>query len=499
MAAASLEFLSMVRWGAANALTASLPDDQREELLKRMVTQRASGGDGMEGRSPSDAGVNGVGGGYAPVGEESVPGATPASPLSPRDAWMQGRGSIQEEIAITLAEEARLKEEEGYDWEDDADEISRKIEDAAKKRIESEFLIQKIRFDEELKKVEFQSMSESGVGASLVENDVRMRGDQIELEREKMTQLEQDIDDIKRRRGSAVEAYANEYRQQESYEDSSMAFRNADAYTIAPPHPILGPVLCDLGYKQIYLVPADNLGTIPVWNKNRIYRHRRAQSMALDKLQSMQLGFPGVVCLHEDLNGKLSILDGQHRVGMMAALKEERQKQADAMGGDMPILDHERVMFDQVLVEVYRQDPTSDLTSHEHAQAVFLEINKSEPIKLVDVPGVASNNDRKVITEAVDLLRAQYPKMFSASQNCYLPNVNEDNLRNNIFGANILNRHKLNSSEDLFQWLLLQNTRLEEKYQANEYNERTRISERAWGKTAKYGFYLGLESNWLYK
>jgi hypothetical protein len=36
--------------------------------------------------------------------------------------------------------------------------------------------------------------------------------------------------------------------------------------------------------------------------------------MAKDKKSSMEFGFPGVICLYEDENGKLSIIDGQHRV-----------------------------------------------------------------------------------------------------------------------------------------------------------------------------------------
>ena len=454
VAAASLEFLSMVRWGAANALTASLPNDQREELLKRMVTQKSSG---------------------------------VATPSSPREAWMVGRGSIQEEIAVTLAEESRLLD---GNWETEADEMSTKIEDAAKARIESEFLVQKNRLEEDanklIKDIEAEEKPiEDLEGHDHVEQHLKKTGDQIEVEKEKMTRLEQDIEEIKIRRAAEV-----------PHTDDDEAMERDEVGQANNVHPILGSVISDLGYKQIYLVPSEKLGTIPVWNKNRIYRHKRAQSMAKDKLKSMKLGFPGVVCLHEDTLGKLSILDGQHRVGMLAALREERKKQAKAT--NTPIPDHEIAMFDNVLVEVYRQDPQTSVSASEHAQAVFLEINKSEPVKLVDLPGVAPTIDGAVITKAVDLLRNQYPEMFSPSQKCYVPNVNEDNFRNNIFGANILNRHKLKSSKELLDWLVVKNAALGEKYENNEKN-RMLISKRAWKKTSANRFYLGLESSWLYK
>jgi hypothetical protein len=454
VAAASLEFLSMVRWGAANALTASLPNDQREELLKRMVTQKSSG---------------------------------VATPSSPREAWMVGRGSIQEEIAVTLAEESRLLD---GNWETEADEMSTKIEDAAKARIESEFLVQKNRLEEDanklIKDIEAEEKPiEDLEGHDHVEQHLKKTGDQIEVEKEKMTRLEQDIEEIKIRRAAEV-----------PHTDDDEAMERDEVGQANNVHPILGSVISDLGYKKIYLVPSEKLGTIPVWNKNRIYRHKRAQSMAKDKLKSMKLGFPGVVCLHEDTLGKLSILDGQHRVGMLAALREERKKQAKAT--NTPIPDHEIAMFDNVLVEVYRQDPQTSVSASEHAQAVFLEINKSEPVKLVDLPGVAPTIDGAVITKAVDLLRNQYPEMFSPSQKCYVPNVNEDNFRNNIFGANILNRHKLKSSKELLDWLVVKNAALGEKYENNEKN-RMLISKRAWKKTSANRFYLGLESSWLYK
>ena len=47
-------------------------------------------------------------------------------------------------------------------------------------------------------------------------------------------------------------------------------------------HPILGRVLANLGSKRIHLTTATALATIPVWRKQRIYRHQRAKDMAKD-------------------------------------------------------------------------------------------------------------------------------------------------------------------------------------------------------------------------
>ena len=40
-------------------------------------------------------------------------------------------------------------------------------------------------------------------------------------------------------------------------------------------HPVLGQMIADLGYKRLHLASSKNLATIPVWKKQRIYRHER--------------------------------------------------------------------------------------------------------------------------------------------------------------------------------------------------------------------------------
>lgn len=64
-------------------------------------------------------------------------------------------------------------------------------------------------------------------------------------------------------------------------------------------HPILGPIVADLGYKRIHLASATNLATIPIWKKQRIYRHGRSKNMANEKLKTLSLGLPGVIGIFE--------------------------------------------------------------------------------------------------------------------------------------------------------------------------------------------------------
>ena len=101
----------------------------------------------------------------------------------------------------------------------------------------------------------------------------------------------------------------------------------------------------------------------------------------------------------------------------------------------------EGIDLDQVLVEVYAQKSEHDKN---HAQDIFEEINKAQPVKLVDMPGVATKKDKKSINGGVERLQERFPKMFSSSQNCRTPNVNIDNLRDSIFAADVIKTHGSN-------------------------------------------------------
>ena len=69
--------------------------------------------------------------------------------------------------------------------------------------------------------------------------------------------------------------------------------------TAVPTDPLLGPVLALLGPKRLHLVSVHVLANLPVWKKQRTYRHDRVKVMAKDKTKSLHLGLPGAICLFE--------------------------------------------------------------------------------------------------------------------------------------------------------------------------------------------------------
>ena len=165
-------------------------------------------------------------------------------------------------------------------------------------------------------------------------------------------------------------------------------------------------------------------------------------------------------------------------MGMMALMLE---KSDDASAADL----------ENILVEVYPQQAHHD---ENHAEQIFVEVNKAEPVKLIDMPGVAKVSERNVISDAAERLAAKFPAMFSDTQRCRAPNLNIDNLRDELFAAKILSRHGLKSGAALERWMLEQNGLLA----AKAANGELQGSEKQLQKASEHGFYLGLDKTWYY-
>jgi hypothetical protein len=444
------DFFVALRWGAANALTASLPDNQRQILLDRMdtpVSPTSSEEDDDEQAEEGDVSVS-KGMDNAKLNSET------------EDGYERVTNSVNEAVVASIATKTQRDEQK---WNKEKEILLQQAEIAAQKRVETELAIQQQRYEEEIQRL-----------AAL-------------------EQVNNDIDD-----------------------DDDGNDNDTDDETITPVrHPVLGPVLYDFGYKRLHLVSADILATIPVWKKQRTYRHERAKSMSIDKMKTLHLGFPGVICIHEERStGKIAIIDGQHRVGMMKILQDKQKlfvsdtdNESTAMTTGLSLID-----LDHVLVEVYTESEpysngkislspstTNTMSSiADHAQELFTEINKAEPVKLVDMPGVATAKERKTISQACSKLEEQYTIMFRPSQKCRPPNVNIDNLRDTIFASNILKRHTIQSSTQLYDWLLQQNQLMGEKY-STDTKLQSSLNDKVWNKAQANQFYLGLDSSWLYK
>jgi hypothetical protein len=204
------DYLSTLRWRAANALTSSLSKEERNQLLQKF---------------------------------EPEPKSAPAAATAQEDDSHVPAQSIAEAVAAARAQDAKLHQDK---WERDKQQLVQEAEEAARARVGSDLVIQK-------RQLAFEAWKQN---------------------------LEQEN---KQHESSAAAAVVSNETQQEQL----------------GAHPILGPALVDLGHKRVHLVSAKALASIPVWKKQRIYRHERAKSMASDKLKSLDLGLPGIIGIYE--------------------------------------------------------------------------------------------------------------------------------------------------------------------------------------------------------
>lgn len=179
-------------------------------------------------------------------------------------------------------------------------------------------------------------------------------------------------------------------------------------------------------------------------------------------------------------DGNLSIIDGQHRIGMLKILSEKKGLSTD-------------FDFDRILVEVYSQPDNID--PNEYATVIFQEINKAQPANLVDLPGAVTAEDLEMINTAVASLARKYSDMFSPSTRCRRPHVNEDNIRNELFVHRVIERHEMKSAEDLEKWIEERNQALAKTFQSATSGT-SKIPAPALEKAQKFGFYLGLDILW---
>ena len=359
-------------------------------------------------------------------------------------AEVQATKTIGEAVAVAMAKEAAASESR---WARERAEIEKKAEAAAKERIKHE------------------------VAMAKAEAATRRR----EMERwQNELEAEMEHEHVKEKAGE---------------EDASIESESTDGED-ENAHPILGRPMVDLGYKRVHTVSARALSAVPIWERQRVYRHDRARTMASDKMKSLDTGLPGIITLHEDTDGQLSILDGQHRVGMMAILQDKRDKVEDSL------LD-----LDRILVEVFPN--VAPESRPKHAEDIFVEINKAEPVKLVDLPGVATGSERKVIDGAADALRSKYPEMFKPSQRCRAPHLNLDNMRDALFASDVLKRHSIKSDKALLNWMEEKNMEMAARFAEQGANgsktASKNVSKSALAKAEKFQFFLGLDSSWLYQ
>lgn len=260
-------------------------------------------------------------------------------------------------------------------------------------------------------------------------------------------------------------------------------------------HPIFGELLHDLQYKKVYLTNVKSLMMAPIWEKNRILRPERANRIANSKIKSSVIGLPGVITMFHNNNPKATsscgIIDGQHRAAALMIMAQIGKWDLNTRN---------------ILVEVFPVNEDSDVSD------LFREINSGESIRLVDMPGeLVDNNFRDMLDIVTSSLKLKFPDMFKPSQNCRLPHVNADVLRDDIFQSDVIKSRGFKNANELEEYLLNVNNLLskwtdEEWYknicgleglEKNIPETKLKKIDVALKKAKEFKFFLGMTKSWF--
>lgn len=324
-------------------------------------------------------------------------------------------------------------------------------------------------------------------------------------------------------------------------------------------HALLGQELADLGYKRVYLCSVGSLADLPVWEKQRVFREARSRNIAKDLGKRMRDGFvtlPGVITLIkkggfaddveqqpvslEDERASLAVVDGQHRIGALAMLAAEgtldaslprvivevfpdndTEAEAEADGRDAA-----RAAADATTTAAKEKSTSKKTTAtmtakkksktNAYASQIFADINKAEPVKLVDLPGSsggASEVHKEALSVAVESISSAHAAMFKPSQRCRQPHLNADNLRDDLYQAGVISRLELDDVADvevvaaaLEAWILERNAELgrrsEEEWLAAWNGPEGKDAPASWKKAVekagKHGLWIGMDRSWLW-
>ncbi|GMH80292.1 hypothetical protein TL16_g08487 [Triparma laevis f. inornata] len=159
----------------------------------------------------------------------------------------------------------------------------------------------------------------------------QIANEKIKEVQKKIVEVEELREEDKVMLDQAVNDWKIAEKQKETYQSklhtlqSTLANQTQTSTPESSTHPILGPLLLDLGYKKLYTPPISTLSSLPIWSKQRTFRPSRAHQIAQSKLKS-KTGMPGIICLTEIESGGLKIVDGQHRVAALSIMESEGEK-----------------------------------------------------------------------------------------------------------------------------------------------------------------------------
>ena len=159
-------------------------------------------------------------------------------------------------------------------------------------------------------------------------------------------------------------------------------------------------------------------------------------------MDTKPMRLPGVITLYQDSQtGKAGVLDGQHRIGALKILAQDEAvwpRQQPVLVEVVTVNDGTETKAPEpapVSTPFISTCPVTQVVSM--VQELFTEINKAEPLKLVDMPDATTMYHRTMLQSVASQLAKEYKPMFKATSRCRAPHTNVDNLRDELFQAEV--------------------------------------------------------------
>jgi len=227
-------------------------------------------------------------------------------------------------------------------------------------------------------------------------------------------------------------------------------------------HRQFGRLAADLGHKKVYVASARSfVHTVPIWAQQRACNEGRVDEIVKCKAKAPGLMGPIMCFEYIGFDGEpmetasvmcpqpRAIFDGQHRARAAMRLLESDAfsitDDDDATGGT--ISDFE------MLVEVY------SVTHESQIKALYLECNKAEAVKEIDLPDTLAPDMKAYIDGAVEAWTKKFPEMFKPSERCRPPHLHRDTLRNKLFQTPAT--HSVGGMDELVAMMTRANDRTE--------------------------------------
>lgn len=129
--------------------------------------------------------------------------------------------------------------------------------------------------------------------------------------------------------------------------------------------------------------------------------------------------------------------------------------------------------------------------SEEKLREKFVQINKSNPCPSFYISDDTSIEYKLITDDIVTALTKKYPKFFSSSARPRIPNINRDNLKDELFFF-LKDRKMTLTKDDIICLFYRYNEKL-----GNDNFVRKKISEKIMEKCDRYGCYLFLDKNFI--